>query len=72
MFTALTKTGALTAGAFAANAVGQATQADDRIVYDTDNGNLFYHADGSGAGAAVRIATVTGHPTLIFYDFFVI
>jgi Ca2+-binding RTX toxin-like protein len=32
--------------------------ADDRVIYDTTSGNLYWDADGSGAGVAQRIATV--------------
>ena len=42
----------------------------DRIVYDTTTGNLYYDADGSGAGAAVLVAVIgtTTHPTLDWQD----
>jgi Ca2+-binding RTX toxin-like protein len=43
----------------AAGATGGA-EADDRVVYDTDTGRLYYDADGSGAGEAQLIATVNG------------
>ena len=36
----------------------------DRVIYDTTTGNLWYDADGSGAGAAQQIAVLTGHPAL--------
>jgi Ca2+-binding RTX toxin-like protein len=39
-------------------------EASDRVVYDTLTGNLYYDADGSGAGAAQRIATLEGAPAL--------
>jgi Ca2+-binding RTX toxin-like protein len=35
-----------------------AHDADDRVVYDITSGNLWYDADGSGAGSAQLIATV--------------
>ena len=38
--------------------------ADDRVVYNTSSGQLWYDADGSGAGAAQLIATLQGAPTL--------
>lgn len=70
IFSALVATGTLSAGAF--NTGAAATEADDRIVYDTSNGALYYDADGSGAGAAVRFATLTGViGTLTEADFFV-
>jgi Ca2+-binding RTX toxin-like protein len=72
VFTALTTTGALAASSFQANATGAATDADDRIIYETDTGKLFYDADGNGSGAAVHFATLTGNPTLTAADFVVI
>ena len=54
VFTGLA-TGALPAGAFV---IGTAAQdANDRIVYNQATGQLFFDADGSGAGAAVQFAT---------------
>jgi Ca2+-binding RTX toxin-like protein len=64
-------TGALGAGAFNTGTV--ATQADDRILFDTASKSLYYDADGVGGVAAIRfatIATLTG--TLDHTDFFVV
>ena len=64
-------TGALDAGAFNTGPV--ATQADDRILYDTASKSLSYDADGVGGVAAVKfatIATLTG--SLDHTDFFVV
>ncbi len=60
MYAALGPTGRFSAGdeRFAANATGTATEADDRIIRNTSTNELWYDADGSGAGAALRIATV--------------
>jgi Ca2+-binding RTX toxin-like protein len=41
----------------AAGATGGA-DGEDRVVYDTDTGRLYYDADGSGLGGAQLIATV--------------
>ncbi|HYX19774.1 MAG TPA: calcium-binding protein, partial [Thermoanaerobaculia bacterium] len=46
--------------------------ADDRIVYDTSTGNLWYDADGNGSGAAQLFATLEGAPTLAATDFSVV
>jgi Ca2+-binding RTX toxin-like protein len=46
--------------------------ADDRVVYDTATGNLYYDADGDGASVAQRIATLQGAPTLAAADISVI
>lgn len=65
VFTALTATGYLAAGAFQANASGQATQTDDRIILETDTGQLFYDANGSAvAGDGVQFATITNYASL--------
>jgi Ca2+-binding RTX toxin-like protein len=61
--------GALAANRFASNASGAATTADQRFVYETDTGTLRFDADGSGAGAAIVIATLAGAPALASSDF---
>jgi Ca2+-binding RTX toxin-like protein len=55
--------GTLAAGAF--HGVAGATAAhdlDDRIIYNTTNGALYYDADGLGGAAAVQFAILTTHP----------
>jgi len=64
-----------TPGSFNANAFVAGTaaaDADDRIIYNAANGQLLYDADGSGAGAAVLLATLQGNPALTVSDFQVI
>ncbi|HEV8106369.1 MAG TPA: calcium-binding protein, partial [Burkholderiales bacterium] len=46
--------------------------ASDRLVYDTTNGDLYYDADGNGAGQSVLVAHLTGAPTLVATDISVI
>jgi len=44
---------------FKANSSGTATDTNDRVVFNTSTGQLYYDADGSGSGAAAQlIATV--------------
>ena len=49
-----------------------ATDEDQRILYDQATGNLYYDADGNGAGAAVLFATLPNLPVLTASDFTVI
>ncbi|MCD1617856.1 hypothetical protein K7H20_07305 [Salipiger manganoxidans] len=51
--------GVLSEDAFAQNASGRATEAQHRVIHETDTGKLFYDSDGTGAAAAVHFATVT-------------
>jgi VCBS repeat-containing protein len=69
VFTAIAE-GGLAPGAFVLGTA--AGDADDRIIYDAATGNLYYDADGNGAGAAVQFATLSGHPILTANDFGVI
>ncbi len=41
------------------------------FLYDTDDGSLFWDADGAGGAAAVLIATLQGAPTLTSADFII-
>jgi Ca2+-binding RTX toxin-like protein len=59
--------GALAASAFAPGTT--AADAGDRILYDQASGNIWYDADGSGAGAAILFATVTAGTALTAADF---
>jgi Ca2+-binding RTX toxin-like protein len=72
VFTQLTATGVLNADFFKLG--GSAADANDYILYNPTNGNLFYDADGNGVGLAVQIALIgtTIHPFLTIADFVVI
>ncbi|MEQ1951494.1 M10 family metallopeptidase C-terminal domain-containing protein [Mesorhizobium yinganensis] len=71
-FTALTTLGTLAASAFK-DIVGGPKDANDRIIYNSDTGNLYYDADGSGAAFGnVKFAVLTGLPDLTAADFVVI
>ncbi len=62
--------GALDPNAFVTGAA--AGDANDRIVYNAATGQLFFDADGNGAGAMVMFATLQGAPSLNASDFLVI
>lgn len=65
--------GTLASGAFNSGAgMKAATQSDDRIVYDTSGGGLYYDADGLGGSAAIRFALLTGAPTGLTHADFVV
>jgi Ca2+-binding RTX toxin-like protein len=70
VFTALAITGVLAAGAF--NTGAAATQADDRIIYNSATGALLYDADGLGVAAGIQFAALTGAPVISAADFVVI
>ena len=73
VFTALTTTGALVAGAFrAAAGATSAADTDDRIVYNTTTGALYYDADGVGGVASVQFAVLDNHAAVTNADFFVV
>ena len=66
-------TGALAADAFyAAPGATAAHDAGDRVVYDSNSGVLYYDADGSGGAAAVALALLNGHPSLVAGDFLIV
>jgi Ca2+-binding RTX toxin-like protein len=69
-FTAVGANGALTAAAYRAGAA--AADASDRVIYDSATGQIFYDADGTGAGAQVLFATVAAGTVLTVEDFIII
>lgn len=73
VFKALTRTGTLTSSAFGAS-TGEdiALDATDRIVYQTDTGNLYYDADGTGVTEAILFAKLTAGLALTAADFYVV
>ncbi len=64
--------GTLTASAFVKNTTGLAADANDRIIYETDTGKLFYDSNGNAAGGSVHFATVSPNLALTNADFQVI
>jgi Ca2+-binding RTX toxin-like protein len=57
---------------FLSVAGGQAAGAEDRFIYDSATGNLYFDSNGSAAGGHALIATFVGHPVLTDADFLVI
>ena len=70
IFTAIGGLGALNANAFVTG--NAAADASDRIIYNSLTGQLFYDADGTGAGAAVQFAQMSPGVSLSASDFQVI
>jgi len=62
--------GALAEGAFyAGEGITKAQDADDRFLFDTHSGNLYFDRDGSGSSAAVLIGVLTPGSSLSATDF---
>lgn len=59
----------LSVQAFYANQDGKAHDASDRLLYDTDNGRLYFDPDGIGAERRVLFAVLRGQPTVEAGDF---
>ena len=49
-----------------------ASDASGQFLFDTDDGRLFWDADGTGSDAALLIATLSNLPSLTASDFVVI
>jgi hypothetical protein len=64
--------GSLTAARFLSGAgVTAATTAAQRFIYNSSTGNLYFDADGSGAGASVIIANLSNIGNLTASDFII-
>jgi Ca2+-binding RTX toxin-like protein len=75
VFTSIGGLGAFAAGDerfVAAPGARNGLEADDRLMYDTTSGKLYYDADGSGSGAAAVVAVLQGAPGLTATDIVVI
>ncbi|HEY5897028.1 MAG TPA: calcium-binding protein, partial [Burkholderiales bacterium] len=70
VFTGLGGTGRFSSGDARFFAGSSAHDADDRIIYNASTGQLYYDADGSGAGGAELIATFTAGTTIVASDIF--
>ena len=69
VFTGFTANGTLAGSMFVIGT--SAGDANDRIIYNSANGRIFYDADGSGGGAQLLIATVAPGTALTHADFVV-
>jgi Ca2+-binding RTX toxin-like protein len=49
----------------------KALDSNDHIVYDQTTGSVYYDADGSGSGAAIKFVGVENKPTLTAADFYI-
>ena len=64
--------GRLSASAFVKNTSGNAADASDRIIYESDTGKLFFDSDGTGGAAKVHFATLGTGLGLTAADFLVV
>ena len=65
--------GSLSSDAFYSGAgVIKSHDLDDRIIYNTTNGFLYYDADGTGNAAAIQIAILSNKPSNLSYSDFAI
>ncbi len=72
-FKALSGIGAVAPEAFWSDAgASTAHDADDRLIYNTTTGELWYDPDGTGAIHAVLIAKLSGHPDLAVSDLLIV
>jgi serralysin len=72
VFKKLKTTGELSEAAFVKNESGRAQDKSDRIIYDTNDGYLYYDADGKGSSKAVKFALLDKHLDLTYHDFLVV
>lgn len=71
-FKALGRDGKIGRDEFVANTTGRAQDREDRLIYETDTGRLFYDANGSGKGKSMLIAELEAGLVLNANDFLVI
>ena len=72
VMTALGAAGTLASGAFVRNTSGLAQDASDRIIYESDTGNLYYDSNGNAAGGSVLIGVLGTNLLLTHDDFSII
>jgi Ca2+-binding RTX toxin-like protein len=72
VFASIGGVGTLSAARFWKSASGLAHDANDRAIYETDTGKLFYDSNGNAAGGRVQIAVLSNHAAITHADIFVI
>lgn len=72
VFTTLGAVGTLSASAFVRNTTGLAQDASDRLVYESDTGELYYDSNGNAAGGSTLIAVLNPNLLMTNLDFIVI
>jgi Ca2+-binding RTX toxin-like protein len=72
VFAAGVRTTLLPGQFFAGAGASAANDADDRIVYDTASGALYYDRDGIDGAASVRFAVLGSAPALVGADFTIV
>lgn len=72
VFTKIDSDGVLLLDRFISNLTGEAEDAEDRLIYDQDDGRLIYDSNGSAQGGAVVIAKLGTFLALDYQDFLVI
>ena len=70
VFNKLGLNGTLASGKFKVGA--KASDANDYLIYNNNTGDLFYDADGSGSGAAIKLAIIGAGLNLSHDDFMVV
>ncbi|WP_075290122.1 calcium-binding protein [Pararhizobium arenae] len=72
VFTAIGAAGPLSASKFVKNTTGLAGDNDDRIIYETDTGKLFYDSNGKASGGSVHFATIGSNLSVTASDFLIV
>lgn len=72
VFTTLGAVGTLSSAAFVRNTTGLAQDASDRLIYESDTGELYYDSNGSAAGGSTLIAVLNPNLLMTNLDFSVI
>ncbi len=72
IFTKILGTGTLGPTQFKKNSTGLATDGTDRIVYETDTGELYYDSNGKLSRGGILFAVLQNKVSVTNADFFVV